>query len=263
MTTVGWDPEKYQQFTDERARPAQDLMDRIPQTPANTIVDLGCGAGEQARQLARRWPDATVTGVDSSPEMLARAQADDAQDDTRGIQWMEADIDTWEPPERLDVIYSNAALQWLGHHDELFPVIAGWLNPGGVLAVQMPRNFDAPSHQVMREVAADGAWASRLQGVRDASPVTAPASYYDILHPHVRHLDIWETTYVHVLEGDDPVAHWTRATGLRPFLNALNDDGEREAFFETYAQTLRTHYPQQADGKTLFPFQRLFIVAHR
>lgn len=259
MTVTAWDPEKYRQFNDERARPAQDLMDRIPAFPAAHIVDLGCGAGEQAVQLARRWPDATVVGVDSSSQMLDKAR----EISTQNVTWKQADIGEYEPDGCIDLVYSNAALQWIGDHDAIFPTIVEWIKPGGVIAIQMPRNFDAPSHQVMREVAAEGAWASRLQGVRDVSPVAEPERYYDILRPHVQHLDIWETMYVHVLDGNDPVAHWTRATGLRPFLNRLADDAEREVFFGTYAKKLRAHYPKQADGMTLFPFQRLFMIARR
>jgi trans-aconitate 2-methyltransferase len=256
MNDAAWDPDKYQQFSDERSRPANDLMDRIPEFAATHIIDLGCGAGDQAVRLAQRWPDATVTAVDSSPTMLDKAREDHGD----RVTWIEASIADYDPDQSPDLIYSNAALQWLGDHEILFPKIVGWLKPGGVLAIQMPRNFDAPSHQIMRQVAKDKRWATRLQGVRDASPVATPAEYYEILRPHVQHLDIWETTYTHVLTGADPVAHWTRSTGLRPFLNALDDAVEQELFFDTYTEALRTHYPKQADGKTLFPFQRLFMV---
>ena len=256
MIGTAWDPDKYQQFGDERSRPAQDLMDRIPDFPAASILDLGCGAGGQAIELTARWPDATVTAIDSSATMLKKAR------DTHGdhVTWIEASIDTFEPPEPLDLIYSNAALQWLDDHETLFPKIASWLKPGGFLAIQMPRNFDAPSHQIMRDVAKDNRWASRMKGVRDVSPVADPARYYEILRPHVQHLDIWETTYTHVLDGDDPVAHWAKSTGLRPFLNRLDDEAEQEAFFQAYAERLRDPYPKQTDGVTLFPFQRLFMV---
>ena len=256
MTGAAWDPDKYQQFGDERSRPAQDLMDRIPDFPATSILDLGCGAGDQAVQLATRWRQATVTGVDSSATMLKKAHESHGDQ----ITWIESGIGDYEPAEPLGLIYSNAALQWLDDHDTLFPKIVSWLKPGGFLAIQMPNNFNAPSHQTMRHVAKDDRWAARMKGVRDASPVAEPAWYDEILRPHVEHLDIWETTYTHVLDGDDPVAHWTKSTGLRPFLNRLDDEAEQEAFFQAYAERLRDPYPKQTDGKTLFPFQRLFMV---
>lgn len=231
-------------------------MSQIPLRPYSRIVDLGCGAGEQAVELARRWPDAIVTGIDSSPEMLAHAESG-------AVRWIQADIAAYDPPEPLDLIYSNAALQWLDNHIELFPGIAGMLSDEGVLAVQMPRNHDAPSHRVMRDVARRDCWSTRFEGVGVSSPVGEPTQYHDILRPYMTTLNIWETTYLHVLKGDDPVAYWTGSTGLRPYLNALANDGERDHFFNVYKEALRQHYPRQNDGRTLFPFRRLFIVGSR
>jgi len=259
MSDQDWDPAKYEQYDRDRARPAWDLMDRIPAHPMKNIVDLGCGAGAQAAALKRRWPEASVTGVDSSLAMLDRARTDNPDQ----VLWLHGNVARFMPEHPLDLVYSNAALQWLDDHASLFPRIAGFLSTGGVLAVQMPHNYDAPSHQVMRTIAEQAGWSADLSDVRRSDPVAPPDVYYDILRPHVSELDIWETTYLHVLEGDDPVAHWTKSTGLRPFLNALADDAEREAFFERYATALQAHYPKQADGKTLFPFQRLFMVATR
>ncbi len=259
MTAKDWDADGYLSFSDERARPARDLLGRITHPGPRLVIDLGCGTGEQAAMMKRRWPPARVVGVDSSETMLEKARVTCAGD----VTWVKADITTFEPPEKADVLYSNAALQWLDNHPGLFPWLIERLSDGGVFAVQMPRNFAEPSHQVMREVAQNGSWADRLRAVRAAAPVARPSDYYEILSPLVRQIDIWETTYTHVLDGDDPVAAWARTTGLRPFLNALADDEERDAFYNAYAEALRHHYPRQENGRTLFPFKRLFIVAKR
>lgn len=153
-------------------------------------------------------------------------------------------------------------MHWVDDHHTLFPRLTSWLNPGGVLAVQMPNNYHAPSHRLMHETAKSKPWAGRFPGVSETSAVLDAAGYYELLSPWARHVDIWETTYVHVLEGVDPVAQWTRSTGLRPFLGALADDEEREAFFIDYASRIRVEYPPQQDGRTLFPFRRLFLVAN-
>jgi trans-aconitate 2-methyltransferase len=252
-----WDPERYLTFGDERTRPALDLLARVPLANAARVADLGCGPGNSTALLAERWPEAAIVGVDSSPAMLAKARATSV----RAI-WLEADIAGWAPDRPLDLIYSNAALHWLGEHALLLPRLMRQLCAGGVLAVQMPRHFAAPSHALLHETAASGPWADRLAGSLDRQPVAPPEWYYDLLAPRAQALDIWETEYLHVLEGDDPVLNWTRSTALRPIVQAL--DAEQAAAFEAvYAAGLREAYPRRADGRTLFPFRRLFIVAQR
>jgi trans-aconitate 2-methyltransferase len=179
-----------------------------------------------------------------------------------GATWVEADIGMWIPDRAFDLIYSNAALHWLEDHEALLPRLLGHVRPGGVLAVQMPRNFEAPSHALLRRTAESGPWAGRLAAIADWRPVATPDRYYDLLAPHAAVLDIWETVYLHVLDGDDPVLRWTRGTALRPLMQAL-DETHRAAFEAAYAARLREAYPRRADGKTLFPFRRLFIVAQR
>ena len=256
-SALTWDPERYLAFADHRTRPALDLMARVPLAHAARVADLGCGPGNSTALLARRWPEAAIIGVDSSPAMLAQALASGLR-----ATWVEADIARWTPEEPLDLIYSNAALHWVGHHGRLLPRLLGQVRAGGVLAVQMPRNFEAPSHALLRETARSGPWADRLAGIVDQPPVAAPEWYYDLLSPLAQGLDIWETQYLHVLEGDDPVLNWTRGTALRPITQAL--DAEESAAFEAaYATRLRAAYPRRADGRTLFPFRRLFIVAQR
>jgi trans-aconitate 2-methyltransferase len=252
-----WDPERYLNFGDQRTRPALDLLARVPLADAAQIADLGCGPGNSTALLAGRWPEAAIIGVDNSPEMLAQARASSVR-----ATWLEAEVATWMPDRPLDLIYANAALHWLGEHATLLPRLMGQLCADGVLAVQMPRNFAAPSHALLRETAASGPWADRLAGILDRQPVAAPEWYYDLLAPHVQALDIWETEYLQVLEGADPVLNWTRGTALRPIMQAL-DAGQFAAFEAAYAARLRAAYPRRADGRTPFPFRRLFIVAQR
>ena len=256
-----WDPNQYLKFADHRLRPALELLDRIPSQAPQVIYDIGCGTGQITRLIAERWPDATVYGLDNSPEMLAKAGAESST-----IQWIEADIHSWVPSEPPDLIYSNATLQWVAGHQELFPKLAGFVQAGGCLAVQMPLSWGMPSHRLMRETLADGGTDGGTLGTAELRQAVArkwvedAADYYDLLEGSSNGLDIWETEYLQILAGDDPVLEWVRGTGLRPILNALGDQ-ERELFLEQYAQRLRSAYPLRADGHTLYPFRRLFIVA--
>ena len=252
---MAWNPDQYLKFAAPRLRPAVDLLARVPLTAPGSIFDLGCGAGNVTRLLAERWPHAAVTGVDDSASMLAKA----AQENPR-IAWVQQSVAAWRAPQRTDLIYSNAALHWLPDHASLFPTLLQQLAPGGVLAVQMPRNFDAPSHRLIDETVRAGPWHERLAAMIGASPVAEPAFYYDLLAPRVAQLDIWETEYLQVLEGADPVKEWTKGTWLKQFLDALPPT-ERPPFEADYAARLRVAYPPRSDGRTLFPFRRLFMVA--
>jgi len=256
-----WDPNQYLKFSDHRLRPAIELLDRIPLAEPVVIYDLGCGSGNVTRLIARRWPSATVYGVDNSPEMLSKAAAEPSK-----IRWIQADIQHWQPEEPPDLLYSNAALHWLGGHATLFPRLIGFLREPGCLAVQMPLSSELPSHLLMGETLAGGGSGGSAFGspeLRQAvtrKPVENGQEYYEILADRTRSLDIWETEYVQVLEGENPVLEWVKGTGLRPVLNAL-DDRERELFLMEYGRRLRLAYPVRADGHTLYPFRRLFIVA--
>lgn len=259
---MAWDPTLYLKFGDERLRPGFELLARIGELPEGPLYELGCGTGVHARALAQRWPGRALTAIDRSPEMLAKAAAEPSP-----IRWLEADIASWSAPEKGALIFSNATLQWLEDHGRLFPHLLSQLMPGGVLALQMPRNFDQPTHALMRETAAEGPWAATLAAaagratVLRAEPVMPPEAYYDLLRPLAgSEIDLWETEYLHVLEGEDPVLEWVRATALRPVTEALAG-AERGAFIAAYAAKLRRAYPRRASGKTLLPFRRLFLVA--
>ncbi len=252
---MSWNPETYLAFSDHRERPLQELIDRIPPLDVARAADLGCGTGNSTAALARRFSKARITGVDNSPEMLAKARAD-----LPSAEWVEADLGRWEPQEQFDLIASNAALHWVPDHDALFARLVDCLAEGGALAVQMPRNFDAPSHRLLYKTVEGGPWADKTSPLVRRNPVDAPSRYYERLAPRMRHTDIWETTYLQALEGEDAVFRWTSGTALRPFLAALEGE-ERDAFCETYKARLREAYPQSADGKTLFAFTRLFMVA--
>ena len=252
-----WDPTQYLAFADLRLRPALDLLARTPAEAPGLVVDLGCGPGNLTPHLKARWPEARIVGVDGSAEMLAKARKA-----VEGAEFVQADIGAWMPDAAPDVIFSNAALHWLDGHDALFPRLLGLLAPGGVLAVQMPRNHGAPSHTEIVATVRDGPWRARLEPLLRPSPTHPPAVYYDLLAGRASRLDVWETEYLQVLEGRDPVKEFTKGSALKPFLDALEGD-ERAAFEEAYAARLREAYPPRADGRTLFPFRRLFLVAAR
>jgi trans-aconitate 2-methyltransferase len=259
-SSAAWDPVRYLRFSGERARPFADLTARIDAEAPSTVVDLGCGEGALTASLAQRWPEATVTGVDSSDTMLAAAAAHAVPG---RVAFAAGDVRDWEPAGPIDVLVSNAVLHWVPGHDRIMARWAGWLSPGGRLAVQVPGNFRAPTHARLRELCRSPRWAAQLAGAApDPDAVLAPAGYYDVLTEAGLTADVWETTYVHVLTGDDPVLAWVRTTVLRPVLALLGKDDAAE-LTAAYAAALREAYPQRPDGTTLLPFRRVFAVGSR
>jgi trans-aconitate 2-methyltransferase len=256
-----WDPSQYQIFAHHRFRPALELLDQVSLANPRVIYDLGCGAGEVTRIIAKRWPSAIVYGVDNSKEMLGQATSE-----LGDVHWLETDIRTWSPDEPPDLIYSNATLHWVEDHRKIFPRLLGFLKAGGCLAVQMPLSWETPSHRLMRETLADGGPNGEALGTEQLRHELArnwvedAEVYFDLLVSCTQSLDIWETEYFQILEGDDPVLEWVRGTGLRPVLQGLSDE-EREIFLPEYARRLRAAYPSRPDGRTLYPFRRLFMVA--
>lgn len=253
-----WDPAQYDRFRRQRDRAAFDLMARFPGDMApREIWDIGCGTGEHAAMLKRRWPGAAVHGLDSSGEMLARARV--LPDD---VAWIEGDAAVWAPERPADLILANASLQWLGDHAALFARIAGRLAPGGVFACQMPMAWETRHHTLMRETAAEGSWANVLKGVDTIAPLLSAEGYYEALAGVCSDVDVWSTTYLQVLDGEDAVLEWMKGTALRPYLTALSQE-ERPAFLSALSARLSGAFPRRADGTTLLPFPRLFVIARR
>ncbi len=251
---MGWDPAQYLSFADQRTRPALDLLARVRLAEPRRIVDLGCGPGNATALLAARWPAAAITGIDSDPAMLARAAAAELR-----ASWQQADVAAWRAEAPVDLLFSNACLQWLPDHGRLLPHLLEQLAPGGVLAVQMPANFAAPSHALMRALAAEPPFAKALAGVLRADPVHAPEWYFDRLAGRAASLDLWTTEYLQALAGPDPVLRWVSSTALRPVRDVL-DAASFARFEAAYAERLREAYPARPDSTTLFPFRRLFMV---
>jgi trans-aconitate 2-methyltransferase len=250
-----WDPTQYGRYSDQRSRPFFDLVDRIGARVPRAVLDVGCGPGELTVTLHERWPAAAVRGVDSSPEMIERAPVE------AGVGFALGEASQVDATG-VDVLVSNAALQWVPAHRELLARWASELADDGWLAFQVPSNFGAPSHRLMRELAESPAWHERLGGVlRGTDSVSAPAEYLDLLAARGMDVDAWQTEYQHVLPGDDPVLEWVRGTGLRPVLGALSE-ADAAAFSEQYAELLRDAYPRRSYG-TVFGFLRTFVVAHK
>ncbi|WP_027486320.1 trans-aconitate 2-methyltransferase [Allorhizobium undicola] len=252
-----WSAAQYLKFNDERSRPARDLLAQIPLASPGRIVDIGCGPGNSTALLASRFPDAVISGFDTSPDMLAKARKTLA-----GIDFYQADASHWQPEEPVDVLFSNAVFQWVPDRMAVMQsLLDKALAAGGVLAIQMPDNLMEPLHVLMREVAAQEPWAEKLQTVA-RTPMATAEEYYEALKPHCARLDIWHTIYNHPLDGVDAVVEWVKGTGLRPFIEPLCDE-ERPDFLNRYRSRLARAYPPLKDGKVLLPFPRLFILAQK
>jgi trans-aconitate 2-methyltransferase len=255
-----WDPVQYQHFGDERSRPFFDLLARVGAQAPDTVVDLGCGPGTLTATLTRRWPGAVVRGIDSSAEMIEAARALPAGGDQR-LSFVQGDVGDWKPDGGVDVIVSNAVLQWVPDHLPVLARWAGFLQTGGWLAFQIPGNYDQPSHVALRELADSDRWRSMLAGVQLNRQAADPAEYLDLLTRAGFEVDAWETTYLHVLHGEDPVLDWYKGTGLRPVLAALRPEQAAE-FLDEYRARMSEAYPAAPYG-TVFPFRRVFVVAVR
>jgi trans-aconitate 2-methyltransferase len=253
-----WRPQLYLQFEAERTRPASDLLSRTPNVAPKKVVDLGCGPGNSTELLAEKFPSADILGLDTSEAMLEQARARLPR-----AHFEKADIATWRNAEPLDLIFANAVLQWTPGHIGLMTRLVAQLAPHGCLAVQVPDNFDEPSHVLMREVAARAPFKAKLGAAAAArEKIGAFADYYVALAPHCAVIDIWRTTYVHALAGPNAIVSWVESTGLRPFLAPL-DAEERKSFLAQYGAAIAAAYPPLPDGRVLLPFPRLFIVATR
>lgn len=252
-----WSAKLYSTFEQERTRPVRDLVAAIATANVQTAVDLGCGPGNSTEVLARRFPNANVSGMDSSGDML-----DNARKRLPALNFELADIANWNPAQHFDVILANASLQWVPDHASLYPHLLSKLNPGGSLAVQTPDNLEEPSHRLAREVAANGPWASKIGAVKHP-PRHNASFYYELLQERAASVDVWRTTYYHPLAGGHAaVVEWVKATALRPYLAPL-DEAEKSAYLARYLEAISQAYPILANGTVLFPFPRLFLVATR
>lgn len=247
-----WNPALYLQYGSERSRPAAELLGRVALENVRSVVDLGCGPGNSTVLLHQRWPTAKITGVDSSPNMLNEARAA-----LPNCHFVEVDISAFQAEQPLDLLYANASLQWVPDHYELFPYLVSQLKRNGVLAVQMPDNWLEPTHVLMREVAYEQSYPDRGR-----SSLPGVHAYYDILTDTGCDVDIWRTTYYHIMDSHQSIIDWVSATGLRPWLQDLSESEQRK-YLARYHELLQEQYPLQENGKILLSFPRLFIVARR
>jgi trans-aconitate 2-methyltransferase len=254
-----WSAEQYGKFESERNRPAADLIARLPTRNVASVADLGCGPGNSTELLRAQYPDADIIGMDSSEDMI-RAARERMPD----IRFELDDIATWKEEGAFDVLFANAALQWVPDHRALLPFLMARLTPGGTLAVQVPDNLDEPTHVLMRETAANGPWAAKQGGAAALREPRHPASwYYQVLREMTSSVDVWRTTYYHPLAGGAAaIIEWVKGTGLRPFLDPLEPD-QRAAFLGLYLEAVEQAYPALPDGTVLLPFPRLFFTAVR
>ena len=253
-----WSAQQYLKFEDERTRPSRDLLAQVPLTAPRKIVDIGCGPGNSTELLVERWPNATVMGIDTSAEMLRQARERLPQQ-----TFVETNVAHWVAPEGTDLLFGNAIFQWVPGHLKQLQRLLGKLPAGGVLAVQIPDSLEEPAHILMREVAHAGPWAKQLsEKARMRDEIPPPSGYYDALKPLCTRIDIWHTIYNHVLDDAAAIVEWVKGTGLRPFLELL-ETPERKQYVAEYTARVAAAYPPQADGKVLFRFPRIFVVAVR
>ena len=254
-----WSAKQYAIFEDERTRPVRDLVSALPDIEARAIVDLGCGPGNSTEVLAARFPDAAISGLDSSPDMIEAARRRLPR-----AQFAVGRIEGWTDAGPFDVILANAVLHWIPNHRTLLPELVARLVTSGVLAIQMPDNLDVPAHRLMREVAAGGPWAEILATASATrTPIESANWYYELLRPVCSRVEVWRTTYYHALAGGPAaIVEWFKGSGLRPFLDPL-DAPSREAYLERYTAAVARAYPTLGDGSVLLPFPRLFMVAVR
>jgi trans-aconitate 2-methyltransferase len=256
----GWDANLYLKFAGQRGRPAADLVAQIALENPRRIIDLGCGTGTSTEQVRQRWPNADLTGVDYSPDMLAQARANHPD-----WKWVESTVEDWAPRDQFDLIFSNACLHWIGDHASLFRRLFGYVAPGGALAVQMPNSYHLPAHTVMHDVAADpqAPWARVLAGVTETYSVQPMAFYYETLHKLASSLNIWQTEYLQIVDGPEAVLDWVTSTSMRRFTERLPNEEQRQEFRRRCLERYRQAYPANDQGKTLFPYFRLFVIAYR
>lgn len=255
---TSWNPGEYMRFGDERTRPSVDLAARIAVESPARVIDLGCGPGNSTSVLRARWPEAHIVGLDSSAEMIESARSEHPEG-----EWVHAGIEDWIADSPFDVVFSNAALQWIPNHATLVESLFANVASGGALAFQIPSAAFAAVRTLIHGIAIDGPWAYRMAGPLGELTMEEPGLYYDRLAPLARSVDIWETEYFHVMDSAPAIVDWIATTGLRPFVAALQSEDEVQAFVSMLHERVIQTYRPQADGKVLFPFKRTFVIAYR
>ena len=253
MTT--WDANQYLKFADERARPCADLVAHIALENPRRIIDLGCGPGNSTEHLHERWPHAEITGLDSSAEMLAKARKEHPE-----WRWVQGDIAGWKAESPYDLVFANASLHWTSPHEKIFPHLLRQAAPGGAFAAQMPAQSDSPTHLALKEAVRE--FSNELKGFTYPMWIGEPEFYYDLLSPHAKSVEVWQTVYHHPLDGPEKVVDWIRGSGMRPVLEALPNGAARERFEECCVKKFATAFPRRKDGKVLLPYPRVFVVAY-
>jgi trans-aconitate 2-methyltransferase len=255
-----WDPNLYLQFSGQRARPATDLIAQITLENPRRVVDVGCGTGNSTELLHMRWPQAELIGVDNSQEMLAQARAHHPE-----WHWMDSSVEAWSPNGVFDLVFSNACLHWVPNHGPLFPRLLNYVAPGGALAVQMPNSHHLPAHVLMKEVANDpkAPWATILAGASETYHVQPPSFYYDALRNTASRVNVWQSEYLQIMDGPQAILDWVRSTAMRRYTVPLASDEMRRAFEQRCLERFREAYAADDQGKSLFPYRRIFIIAYR
>jgi len=255
---LDWNPGGYMRFCDERTRPSVDLVNRIKVENPQNVIDLGCGPGNSTQILRKRWPDARIVGLDSSAEMIETARSE-----MPAIEWTLSNIEDWQPEASYDVVFSNAALQWIPKHALLLESLFAKVTLGGAIAFQIPSSEFPAVRLLIHEIAQEGAWAGRMDGPLGQLTMETPGTYYNLLTPSARSVDIWQTEYFHIMDSAAAIVDWIATTGLRAFLDALQSEEEISLFTALLLERVGQIYQPQVDGRVLFPFKRTFVVAYR
>ena len=256
--TADWDPQLYLKYKNERTQPSIDLVSRIEVNEPAAIIDVGCGPGNSTRIVSQRWPGSAITGLDSSPAMIEKAKSDYPDQD-----WILSDIRTYEFTAAYDVVFSNSAIQWVPDHENLIPALFGAVKKNGALAVQIPKFRDIPLGKLLGRIAATMKWEALTRGCGDLFTYHDHGFYYEILSRLTGRVDIWETSYIHVMDSRESILEWSRSTGMRPYLDRLENDEARKEFERDVLAEIKKHYPARKNGKVLFPFKRLFFIAYK
>jgi trans-aconitate 2-methyltransferase len=256
-TEKDWDPQLYLKYKNERTRPSEDLIGRIKLLNPATIIDVGCGPGNSTQILAERWPKSKITGIDSSQSMIEKARQDFPDH-----EWIIGDAACFEHRSNFDIVFSNATIQWIPDHEKLIPKLASIVNKGGALAIQVPMFNKMPLSEAIERIAGNRRWKSRLDDCSKLFTYHNTGFYYDILYKLSPDIDLWITTYIHILDSHDSMIEWIGSTGMKPYIDRLDLDEEKKIFENEVLTEIKKCYPEQADMKVLFPFQRLFFIVY-